>query len=413
MHNYNSKRGSVYLVVLSTTVLVTSIALLGVESQRNSARVVDLAVATNRARSLSQSAFEIALQEISDTSGWRTKFTSGSSVVDLAEGNDRSRVILTDPVDNDLSDDAWEAVTLKSTGTSGDATQSFSVRLAPKPVADAALSYGIFAGGGIEFNSVTFSSNRAIYATGNVTANSSSVISGVGSAGTISGSTFSGSVRANLPVEAPCNISAIRLWQSLATPIRISDISSRQMRNIALGPGLNPYGSKIANAQGVYVIDCEGNSLTITNCRVVGTLIITNCSSLRFTGSVSIQAPSAAQPTLLVDGSAEIMTSNTDLNELTSLVNFNPAGVPNGNSTDIDVLDTYPSRINGLVYVSGTLVLGGTSRLIGVVAVGGDVKISSNVGISYTAAFATDPPLGFKTPGPLSVVSGSLIQYGR
>lgn len=403
-----SRPGSVYLVVLSTTVLVTSIALLGLESQRNTARSVDLLVGSARARVASQSAFEIALQKM-NTTDWRRAVTSGGSIVALDDGaGNTSSVTVTDTADGDLADDYWEDVQLTVRSSSSDAAQSLQTQLRPSVQADAALSYALFAGGAIEFSSVTFSANRAVYSTGNVVATSSSIIAPVASAGTISGGTYSGTNRSGVTAEKPTDPAVISTWERRGTPINYSDIASGQIRNVAIGPGINPYGTRIVNSSGIYVIDCKGSNLTITNCRIVATLIIKNCPSLRFTGSVSIQAPSESQPTLLIDGNAEISISTTNLSELTSLTNFNPVGAPDSGVSDIDILDTYPSRIYGLLYIRNTVQISGTSRLIGVTVVGDDAKISSNVGLQYNANFAANPPEGFRTPGALVVVTPGL-----
>jgi hypothetical protein len=408
------RRGSIYLVVLSTTLLVTSIALLGVESQRNSARSVELLISSTKARASSQSGFEVALQTLNTLPTWRNTFSSGSRVTNFIDGmGSEALVTITDPNDGDLSNDIWQDVVLKSTATHEDATQSFSVRLTPSIDPDPALSYGLFASGGISFQSVTFNSTKAVYARGNVVAQSSNVISPVGSAGTVTGATYSSVNQQGLPLERETDPSAISLWQARATPIRIADIPDRQIRNVAIGPGINPYGTKITNASGIYVIDCENGALTITNCRTVATLIIKNCTSLRFTGSLSLQSPSTSQPTLLVNGNAEIQMSNSDLNELTSLTNFNPPGAPSSSGTNLTTLDTYPSRINGLIYFTGSLNISGTSRLIGVVISGSDVTIASSVGLSYVSTYASDPPMGFRQPGALKVISGSMLQHGR
>lgn len=414
MSPHPSKRGSIYLIVLSTTVLVTSIALLGVEAQRNTARSVELIVNSSKARANCQSAFETALQQLTTTSNWRSKLNSGSAAFEYTDSSGNTqKVIVTDPVDGNLADDQWEDIVLSSTATQNGATQSFSVQLKPVVDPDPALAYGLYSAGTITFESVTFSSNRAIYSRGNVIASASSVYSPVGSSGTISGSTYYGSNRTNLPLERATDPAVISQWESRGTVINASDIPSRQIRTVALGPGLNPYGSKTTNASGIYVIDCQNGSLTISNCRIVATLIIKNCTSLKFSGSVSIQSPSSTQPTLLVDGSADIELSNTDLGELTNLTNFNPSGVPNSGITDIDTLDTYPSRINGLMYITGALRIAGTSRLIGVVICGSDVKIASNVGLQYSSGFYNDPPSGFKQSGGFAIVNGTIVQNAR
>jgi hypothetical protein len=401
------RKGSVYLVVLSTTLFVTTIALLGVEAQRATARSVELLISSAKARALAQSGFEIALQDL-NTRDWRTSMSSGDTVLSLDDGaGNQCLVTISDPADGNLGDDPSEEVQLDIKAGSGDAVQSFSTRLTQSVRADAALSYSLFTAGTTYFSEATFSANRAIYSLGTVIAEASSIIAPVDSAGSITGRNYSGTTRPNLAKEKPTDAGVIALWEKRATPININDIPSNLIRNVAIGPGVNPYGTHMVNPNGIYVIDCRGNALTVSNCRIFATLIIKNCPTLIFTGSVSIQAPSETQPTLLIDGSVEISTSNTNLSELTSLTNFNPVGAPDNGVSDIDILDTYPSRITGLLYIRDSLELAGTSRLVGVTIVGGDTEIYSNIGLQYNPAFASNPPEGFKSLGPLTVVNNS------
>ena len=65
------------------------------------------------------------------------------------------------------------------------------------------------------------------------------------------------------------------------------------LEDLVLSPASNPYGP-VDSPNGVYVIDCQGQNLTIQRVRIVGTLIVLN------PGSASISSPSASGTTRTV-----------------------------------------------------------------------------------------------------------------
>jgi hypothetical protein len=102
-----------------------------------------------------------------------------------------------------------------------------------------------------------------------------------------------------------------------------------------------------------------------------------------------------------VNGAITLSLSSSSLSESTENVNFNPPGAPFpfvGGSADTSKDDTYASVIDGLVYASGAITVGG-STTVDMIVGGGTFTMNalSTLTIRDEAAYAADPPPGFYT----------------
>ena len=86
---------------------------------------------------------------------------------------------------------------------------------------------------------------------------------------------------------------------------------------------------------------------------------------------------------------------------------FHPSGAPYLGDTDGDTLDSYPSRISGLVYVSNDLTTGASSTFDGVVVVGNTFTAFDPLNLTYRQTFLNNPPPGFGSAGTMAVVPGT------
>jgi hypothetical protein len=179
-------------------------------------------------------------------------------------------------------------------------------------------------------------------------------------------------------------------------------------------PSANPIAGG-TNASGIYVIDCAGGALTITGCRIVGTLVILNASTVTLSTQLAWEPAVRGYPCLLVQGNLTWSTASGTLHELGSpSVNFNPPGAPypynyggSGGTTNLTSSDTFANQINGLVYCSGNLTLSGYPTLNkGILIAGGSMTCASGtVAFTYDSYYASAPPPGFSgasialTPG--------------
>lgn len=190
----------------------------------------------------------------------------------------------------------------------------------------------------------------------------------------------------------------------------------RTIEGVLLSPARNPYGTRVTNASGIYIIDCQMQPLIVRNARIVGTLVIKNPGAgSAVTASMNWEAAVENLPILLTDGNLTISTSTALLQEKTTKSNFNPTGTPYryiGGVEDSDAVDAYPSLLSGLVYTSAGLTLSNHPCFRGcVAAAGGVVMTSSFVDFTYDDRYALMPPPGFDDlrPRPM-VVPGSFVQ---
>jgi Tfp pilus assembly protein PilX len=184
------------------------------------------------------------------------------------------------------------------------------------------------------------------------------------------------------------------------------------MDRVLLSPTSNPYGS--TNAQGIYILNCQNQNVTIGPCRIVGTLVLLNAGS-----NTTIQGPIIWEPA--VPGYPAFLTaspltisvnSSVGLSEATLGVNFNPPGTPYpfvGGNTNATASDGYPSIINGLIYCGGDLTVSSSPTINGCIISAGSIQLNSaSLNLTYGNASYAYPPPGFSTTLPaLYPVPGS------
>ena len=180
-----------------------------------------------------------------------------------------------------------------------------------------------------------------------------------------------------------------------------------------LSPTSNPFGSGQTNADGIYVIDCQNNDVFVRESRIVGTLVLLNPGSASkvLDGAVTWSPAHGNFPALLVDGDFNIEMNSDGLNESILDTNFNPAGRPfpfQETDSDTDKTDTFLSGINGLIYTTGNLTLGGTTVIDGAVLSDGNLSMTSNVTATYSPAPFLNPPPGFTGAFRIRVIENSI-----
>jgi hypothetical protein len=178
------------------------------------------------------------------------------------------------------------------------------------------------------------------------------------------------------------------------------DTTDKYIYRQLISGSTNPYGT--ANANGIYYINCNSETLVIERSRIVGTLVIANPGANSRIGNAPINwAPvKPGYPALLVNGNFQIWATNTDLSEVTHFVNYNPSGTPNYSgspTTDTDIDDTYAwSRtLRGLVAINGNLTYQNTPRIVGRVIVSGTPTGTANFQYQPDSLFS--PPPQFRT----------------
>ena len=418
----SDRRGTLYIAVLGVTLIVAVMAAVGMSVARTELRMSQNLSDQQEARLLARSAVEHAVNWTQQTNDWRTKVTNDTFTPQRALGRGLIRWKFIDS-DGDLNDNDNDRVTLYGYGTVGDATAVEAVTLGPVGgIGLSCLEVALLSENDIVLPSGNISNNtiiqtdQVVASNGDIdaSANNAQVQGNAEAAGTVSG-TVSGTSTSSVPTREMPSSTAFDYYLANGTPIAFTDLpfllGKRWLWKILLSPNNNPYGS--TNPEGIYIIDCEGDTLDIRQCRVVGTLVLIDVgSNTCINGTVHFGPAVANYPTLLVQGDMVFDMVNiggaTELSESILGVNFNPPGTPYQGSEDSDTSDTYPAGLYGLVYVSEKSHIKDDSRIEGCF-VTDEYTMQSNktLTVNYNDTYLNNPPPGFSNGSTLGILPGT------
>ena len=395
MHSSSrTSRGSVYLPVLAAAAIVTVIGLSAMWISRLQARRVSLQRAKARAELCAAAAIEFGLQRIYAVSSWRNMGTTWADDLPLDEGT--FSLTVTDPSDNDLADSNEDAVVLTGIGQSGEARHAMQVTVLARRVPIDALKTCIHAGGELKVNSgkTAMILNAPASTNGNLRIDGR--LDGSAEAQTASGG---GVVTGTLTVPSPTKdipeASVVQTYRDMAVTI---PCPGSTMEKVVLGPQCNPWG--MGSPDGVYYMDTLGNDLTIRYSRVCGTLIIrTGGKKVVLEDAGLYEAYRSDYPVLIVDGDLEIKLKSTYMlmMEMYLRTNYNPPSCPYHGHADYDIMDMYPTRIHGLIYVTGTVLFKDSPQITGTVITRDRATFDDFAELTYDPDLAENPPPGFRT----------------
>ncbi|MEM7456903.1 MAG: carbohydrate binding domain-containing protein [Planctomycetota bacterium] len=183
------------------------------------------------------------------------------------------------------------------------------------------------------------------------------------------------------------------------------------LRNQLLTPQSNPFGVAPGDDAGVYILDCAGNQVIITDSRLNGTLVLENSANASITGSVSMESAGRSYPVIVAADSLSFDLAADSLEESAIRTNLNPTGSPFSRLTDTDQSDSYPSKMRGIVYIGGKLVVGGSVTVDGVVLAADFSAANATFNLNYDERYYLDPPPGFRDDPDMVVAPGGIRQY--
>ncbi len=408
-----ARKGSTYAAILGASVICTLLGMSAVVVLRTQMERVAYTTDTVKAQLLARSGVEMGIQWINarpDT--WRQ---SDSPILLSREVFDAGTLsVVLDDEDGQLDDGDSDPVTVAAEGIHGQSRRVMSVRLeaeqGPMDCLDNALCTeavlylppGTRLGG----NSHVFS-NSMVYAF------AATVSCEVRSAGTVSGSTYSGGMKTHQsPRELP-GAEAIATWKARATEIPITALpwedGAREIDGRLISPLHNPFASE-TNSEGIYSIDCQGQDVVVRNSRLVGTLILLDTGNGSVVEASNVFEPAMDNsPVLMVRGNLTFAGHNAMLAEASIGTNLNPPGVPYEGVSDNTTVSLYPSMIKGLVFVDGIMVLDGTYNRFDGVVLADSVLVDSSLQLllDQDDRYYEDPPEGFRVVSRMVPVSGS------
>lgn len=405
------RRGSAYIIVMSTVVLVSVAGVAGMMAAGAQRQAVERTVDIEKARLIAQAGLEVAAGQMRNTAAWRSGITGGVMYSDHAFAGGTFSVRVTDPVDglpaNNLTDD----VLVISEGRFNDARQVYQRRFRANALGLDALEWAAHAGGNVSFAGCTLRAHGAVGCAGNAIATTANVHAEVDAGGTVSGSVYHQPTYGQTATLAvPNEHEVLAAYQAIATTIDRESLPGPANRidlnGFVLAPGVNPFGT--TNQSGVYLLDCDSQRVTVSGARVHGTLVLINPGEdSRIEDHVLMEAATPGYPALIVIGNITIAMSSVDLAETHNL-NLNPSTAPYRGVSDTDILDRYPSMISGLVYASGTLRLEQQTTIYGPVLSGGDLIIA-DAPVLFAVSQTPAPP-GFIRGNGFAPVSGAFTR---
>lgn len=388
-----------------------SVAHLGVRAAQNTRN-------TETAALLARSAVEEGVRQIRATPTWRTTFANNTEYPNaplaMTGGTIAWRFV---DLDGNLNNNIADGVRVYGIGRAGGATFVENVLLQPTDAGLTCLEASFHCGGSITLSSFCdITTSQFVSSNGSISASAtpSIIIGSAQAVGSISGTVTLTKTTGIAPRQMPGN-TVFDYYLANGTWIDIESLPSswgtRQLFKKVLAPSVNLFGPS-GNAEGIYVIDCEGQNLVIENVRVMGTLVIINPgSTCRFQNSMSLCPVSPHYPAVLVQGNAQFTMSQLDLDEALLATNFNPTGAPYNGTADADTADKYPSKIKGLVYVSGQMRLPAASVEPyfdgSVICNTFQADSTGDVKFSYRPTHLHYPPPGFATGNTMAIVPGT------
>lgn len=422
------RRGSAYIVVIGISLLCTVMAMATLTSVRLNNATASSDTDWEEAGVLAQTAVEHALSYLTtlqnaNPTTWRnsiTNYVHGSTPVFTASmGRGTWYWGVCDPVNSTFSTDYQAPFKIYGIGKVNRTTRCYSVKVAMGGAPLDFLRCGLHAGGALTGGGQAIVSNTtnplATDAYGTISTNGKFTGAGgldiyanleatslaPGNNGTFSGTSNGAAAVKTMPSPALYN-----LYLSQATTVPWSSITGGNIQKCLISPTSTPAG--VTNPNGVYSIAVSsGANLTITQCRIVGTLIISMTGgNLQITGPVQWQPARPDYPSLILSGS----NVNVQFQGSTSWLSESTVGVDlNGNGTTTDDFCPYYRGLFHIAGASNTVQVSNDAYFWGTLVADGAVT-TNNV-----CAFVSDPnlyyhpPIGYGTGSQMLAVPGSWL----
>ena len=400
-------RGSVYLIVLALSMMVTVIGLASLFATRVQRRSAQMTKDCAEARLCARSAVELGLLYV-QAPDWRNAWPNGTWLSNQPLGNGVFTLEGIDPDDGILNDSNADPLVLIGTGQKGLARQKMRVTLVPS-AGLTCLEVALHAGTNLSFDLATVNCNQTISANNIVSATSSTINSDVEAVVDITGTGYNGTNTIGIEARGMPDSTVFDYYVATGTPVDYNDLPVAGIIDVVISPNSNPYGTHETNLQGIYVINCGGKNIAIQRTRIVGTLVLLNVgTSSAIMGEVNFEPAVANYPVLLVSGNMRFQIYGSNMLDETLLgINYNPFGTPYQGDEDDDTLDTYPCVIKGLVYISGNTLMQANPIFEGVVVLGGTLTTQTTpvIQLTYQSTFLNNPPPGFTGAGTAMKIS--------
>jgi hypothetical protein len=173
--NASARRGSVYLMTVGTSLIVSCIALASLHSAGVLRRASRDASDADQAHRLAWAGLELAQQSIDQNPNWRSQWQSNQTRrQELVRGG--ISVSVTDPIDGQLTNLRQDPIRIRATGERGSAQQSLEWTLAADDWLYPGANSAIYAEHGILFGPGRYTSNRWAFSAGRIESSHQSTV---------------------------------------------------------------------------------------------------------------------------------------------------------------------------------------------------------------------------------------------
>jgi Tfp pilus assembly protein PilX len=227
--NQSNRRGSVYLAVLGTALIVSLLAFSALALQRVQNRMLSASVDVRQAQLNAEAAIDLGLLAIKNDPNWRTTHSNGNWFSNRDTGEGSCTLTVIDPIDANLADSATEAIVMTGIGTADKAVQQVVRTIDSYTEPLGCLRSSVAAGGALSLsNAVLRAGNSGLISASSSSASGSTVYGEV-QALTVSGSTYAGTTSEIAAADRP----AMPTWSTVfnyyrtnATAIPLGNLSS-------------------------------------------------------------------------------------------------------------------------------------------------------------------------------------------
>lgn len=224
LRNLNRK-GVLYLHVLFTAIIITVIATATMRFHQSQAYELRLGRDHENAKRYANAAVDIALLKMRRYSNWRTLYSNPNWGTDLAIGTGTYSINVTDQVDGNLQNNAYDPVQIQVVGKSGAAIYRQSIVATLTPASGSCLDIAMMANDAISITSSTVNTDQTIGSNGSVTSSSSQINSKVEAAGTISGVFYNQSISSGVDAKKmPTASSVLSTYLNVAQSISVTSL---------------------------------------------------------------------------------------------------------------------------------------------------------------------------------------------
>ncbi|MFC1635708.1 hypothetical protein ACFL5Z_12780 [Planctomycetota bacterium] len=391
-HSYQ-RQGSVYVMVLASSMILTTIGLGALFAIRVQRRSIQMTQNMAEARLHAQSAIELGLLFVRTNPNWRSTWSNGTWISEQSLDNGTYSLTGVDPDDGDLADSEYDPLVLTGVGACGIARHQTQVTLVPDIMPLEALNTCIHTSGLLKITVGHLIRAIGAPVSTNGMLDNDEIIDGDAEADSIDTmKTITGTLTVPAAQKTMPDPNVISDYISKATVVPFTGNIDKQV----LTPTYNPWGS--TNADGVYFIDTGDHDILIQKFRLQGTLIVRlGTKKLTLDREVLMQNYRSDYPVLIIDGDMELKIDSysATLSEVVDSRNYNPPGAPYQGQSDSDLTDEYPNEVQGLVHVTGFLKLNNTARVKGAIICEGSVECANKNTIIHNPSLYAIPPEGY------------------